>query len=66
MNNLTADNDYDMMLMADAYDLWLQLPPSTLIRRFQELEAKIVIGADQWCWPNDPNSVRLYHLCVYK
>lgn len=56
--NLTAKNDDDVVLMADSYDLWLQQSPRALLRRFREFEdAKIVIGADQWCWPNDPRSV---------
>jgi hypothetical protein len=56
---LSTRDDADYAMMADSYDLWLQLGPRALIRRFREMEAKIVIGVDMWCWPNDPNSVRL-------
>lgn len=59
VQNLTHAPDDDFVFMADSFDIWLQQSPRALIRRFRELNGKIVIGTDQWCWPNDPNSVRL-------
>jgi hypothetical protein len=41
----------------DAMDVWLQLPPDYLVRRFLEFDADIVIGNDKVCWPNSFKSV---------
>jgi hypothetical protein len=56
---LAAASPDDYVLLADAFDVWFQLPPSFLIKRFQELDADIVIGADRVCWPNAEDSVSI-------
>jgi len=57
--NLSSSPSTDMFLMLDAFDIWLQQSPRALLRRYREIGAEVVIGADGWCWPNDPESVRL-------
>lgn len=47
----------DLVLLTDAMDVWFQLSPQFLIRRFEELDADIVVGADRKCWPNNGDSV---------
>ena len=48
----------DLVLMADGYDVWFQLPPDVLCSRYIESFPKhsIVFGADKSCWPNHPDS----------
>lgn len=46
----------DIVFMSDSFDVWLQQSPKALVRRFRELDSKIAIGIDIYCWPNDPNS----------
>ena len=44
--------------MTDAFDVWFQLSPATLIARYQELgTTDVILGADKGCWPNSPDSV---------
>jgi hypothetical protein len=47
----------DLVFFMDAMDVWLQLPPDYLVRRFLEFDADIVIGNDKVCWPNSFKSV---------
>jgi len=58
LTNITdADAETDFVFMMDALDIWLQLSPTTLIERFEELGAPgVVIGADKACWPNKRES----------
>jgi hypothetical protein len=64
-----ADSEADLVFMADAFDVWFQLSPATLIARYNELDtAKVVVGADKSCWPNEWGvSARLWSIlcCEY-
>lgn len=40
LNTLRKEQDNDLVLVLDAYDVWLQLPPSVLVRRYQKALAK--------------------------
>lgn len=58
LTNITDPNaENDLVFMMDALDIWLQLSPSTLIERFEELNSSVVTGADKICWPNESESV---------
>jgi hypothetical protein len=61
LTNLTTTNENaesDLVFMMDALDVWLQLSPTTLVGRFEELHTiGVVIGADKGCWPNEWDSV---------
>lgn len=47
--------------MMDAWDVWLQLPPQTLLERYEEYRSDaVVIGADKACWPNEWEEVSPY------
>ncbi|KAF7356335.1 hypothetical protein MVEN_00965800 [Mycena venus] len=47
-------DDDDVVFMMDAWDVWLQLPPQTLLERYEEHGSDMVmIGADKACWPNE-------------
>ncbi|KAJ7117596.1 hypothetical protein C8R44DRAFT_983094 [Mycena epipterygia] len=51
--DLTRSEDDDVVFMMDAWDVWLQLPPQTLLERYEEYGSDmVVIGADKACWPN--------------
>jgi len=55
--SLPADSN-DLVMMVDAFDIWFQLSPATLIARYQELGTTgVVLGADKACWPNAGDSV---------
>ncbi|KAJ7108879.1 hypothetical protein C8R43DRAFT_185837 [Mycena crocata] len=54
LHGFTNLEDDDVVFMMDAWDVWLQLPPQTLLERFEEFGPDVVvIGADKACWPND-------------
>lgn len=55
--HLATASESDYVLMTDAMDVWFQLSPSFLVKRFEELDAELVIGADRMCAPNNPESV---------
>ena len=60
--NITdADAENDLVFMMDAIDIWLQLSPETLIKRFEELNTSVVTGADKVCWPNEWDSVSSWY-----
>ena len=50
--------DSDLVLVADGYDVWYQLPSDVLIRRFFESFPRnaVVFSAEKNCWPNLPDS----------
>ena len=47
----------DLILLIDALDVWLQLSPTVMGRRFLDYGSDIVIGADKMCWPNPADTV---------
>jgi hypothetical protein len=54
-----ADND--LVLMVDALDVWFQVSPQTLIKRFEELGTPgVVVSAEIncCCWPHEFESVQ--------
>ncbi|KAJ7915674.1 hypothetical protein B0H13DRAFT_1999797 [Mycena leptocephala] len=52
--NFPSLQDNDVVFMMDAWDVWLQLPPQTLLERYEEYRSDaVVIGADKACWPNE-------------
>ncbi|KAJ7625565.1 hypothetical protein FB45DRAFT_921783 [Roridomyces roridus] len=53
LNSLPSGNDDDVVFMMDAWDVWLQFPPQTLLERYAEYGSDVVIGADMLCWPNE-------------
>lgn len=53
---LPTSNEDDLVVMSDSFDVWFQLGPRALSRRFAEFGSKIVIGADEFCWPNNETS----------
>ena len=59
LTNITNDGvDDDIVFMMDAFDVWLQLSPRTLVERFEELGTSgVVVGAETACWPNEWDSV---------
>ncbi|KAF8439182.1 hypothetical protein BGX38DRAFT_1261934 [Terfezia claveryi] len=61
----------DLVLFADGFDIWYQLPSDVLIRRYTYFRtnvkgsgwtskapapAPVIFGADKRCWPNKSNS----------
>jgi len=55
LTNLTMHpgSESDLVFMTDALDVWVQLSPTSLIARFEELDTdKVVVGAEKACWPN--------------
>lgn len=48
----------DLVLIADGFDIWYQLPPDILSHRYFESfpSHSVVFGADKLCWPNPPDS----------
>jgi hypothetical protein len=61
LTNLTTTDDNaesDLVFMMDSLDVWLQLSPTTLADRFEELHTTgVVLGAVRACWPNEWDSV---------
>jgi len=59
LQNITdKSTDNDLVFMIDALDTWLQLSPTILIERFEELGTSgVVVGADKWCFPNSWESI---------
>ncbi|KAL7417381.1 hypothetical protein BDY24DRAFT_374703 [Mrakia frigida] len=50
VNNVTEEDD--LVFMIDAFDIWIQQPPSVLVSKYLALaENRILIGADKACWP---------------
>ena len=47
----------DLILLVDALDVWIQLPPENLARRFVEYGHDVIVGAERHCIPNNWNSV---------
>jgi hypothetical protein len=47
----------DIVVMADALDVWFQLPPRDLVRRYQEYGKHVVAGAELRCWPNGKDTL---------
>ena len=47
----------DLLLTADAYDVWLQLPPEAMAQRFMEMGHEVVLSAEKNCFPNEWDSV---------
>lgn len=47
----------DLIFMIDSWDVWLQLSPTTMARRFLEYDnGQLVAGAEKACWPNPPKT----------
>jgi hypothetical protein len=58
MNITDPSAQNDLVFMMDTFDVWLQLSPETLIKRYEEMgTTDVVVGADKLCWPNKWNSV---------
>ena len=53
----------DLILLVDALDVWLQVPPNVMARRFLEQDKSILVSAEKNCWPNprDGVSISLSH-----
>ena len=47
----------DLIFMMDSLDVWLQLSPRVLARRFLEYDEDILVAAEKNCFPNSPESV---------
>ena len=61
----------DLVLFADGFDVWYQLPPDVMIRRYlshflqstpvnasaPQSPDPVVFGADKFCWPNKADSL---------
>ncbi|KAL7412095.1 hypothetical protein BDY24DRAFT_416644 [Mrakia frigida] len=45
----------DLIFMIDAFDVWLQQPPSVLVDKYLSSFPRVLIGADKRCWPPSPN-----------
>ena len=59
----SADND--LVIMIDALDVWLQISPQTLTKRFDELGTSgVVVSAENNCWPNAAESVSFSAILV--
>ena len=56
-NYLAGAPDDDLIFLMDGMDVWLQQSAETLVRRYEELQLDVVVGADRKCWPNGWNSV---------
>lgn len=64
---LPSLNNDDVVFMMDAWDVWLQLPPQTLLERYGEYGSHmVVIGADMACWPNEWDEVRAWNVHAYE
>ena len=58
--NITWPDD-DLVFVIDALDVWLQLPPADLVRRFESYDQEYVyVGAEKHCVPNPWDSVGPY------
>ena len=44
--------DDDLIFLMDGLDVWLQLPPEVMARRFMEYDADIIAAAEKNCAPN--------------
>ncbi|CDZ97244.1 hypothetical protein [Phaffia rhodozyma] len=44
-----------MVLMIDGWDVWMQLGPEELVRRYYDSNQGIILGADKMCWPAPPD-----------
>ncbi|ORX34855.1 hypothetical protein BD324DRAFT_653110 [Kockovaella imperatae] len=42
----------DLVFLVDALDVWLQLPPADVARRFLEYGKDVLVGAERHCVPN--------------
>ena len=47
----------DLIFLVDALDVWIQLSPANLARRFVEYGHDVVVGAERHCIPNQWSSV---------
>ncbi|KAL7415146.1 hypothetical protein BDY24DRAFT_433966 [Mrakia frigida] len=56
-NNVTSPED--LVFMIDAFDVWMQHPPSTLISKYLTSPPRVLIGADKKCWPPIPECLNL-------
>ncbi|KAF8418605.1 hypothetical protein EV426DRAFT_513501, partial [Tirmania nivea] len=67
----TGNWETDLVLFADGFDIWYQLPADVLIRRYAHFRtnvkgsgwtssapapAPVIFGADKQCWPNKSDS----------
>ncbi|ORX40244.1 hypothetical protein BD324DRAFT_679274 [Kockovaella imperatae] len=46
----------DLIVMIDASDVWLQLSPTVMARRFLEYDSDVIASTQKSCWPNDKSS----------
>ncbi|ORX40008.1 hypothetical protein BD324DRAFT_615920 [Kockovaella imperatae] len=46
----------DLIFMMDSWDVWLQLSPRVMARRFLEYDEDILVAAEKNCFPNSPES----------
>jgi hypothetical protein len=59
ISNTIPEND--IVLLVDAFDVWFQVSPATLVERFEELGTSgVLVGAEVncCCWPWDFASVQ--------
>ncbi len=49
--------DDELILVADAMDVWFQLPARMMVQRFEDLGGKVIAGAEKVCYPNRESSV---------
>ena len=60
-NHTTDIDETDLVFTMDAMDVWLQLPPDVVARRFLEYKVEILVAAEKNCFPNVPEGVGHLH-----